>query len=174
MSFVAFSRYFFSRFLQQGVLSRFSYFRNIFNNPMYIGAFRKIGVIKNYFKLILNLRDYNVTSQRCITFLNSFHKRVWLLLCVYLEIRFKVIGGSWKFGDTYLVHSLSPCEWLHESSKVFVEHARHVVRIWFSKYGFEPRPNNHARQRARLSASVYQSTDTRTRIKLMTGKNKID
>ena len=49
---------------------------------MYIGAFRKIGVIKNYFKLILNLRDYNVTSKRCIPFLNSFHKRVWLLLCV--------------------------------------------------------------------------------------------
>ena len=58
---------------------------------MYIGAFRKIGVIKNYFKLILNLRDYNVTSKRCIPFLNSFHKRVWLLLSVYLEIRFKVI-----------------------------------------------------------------------------------
>ena len=92
MSFVAFSRYFLSGFLQQGVLSRFSYFRNIFNYPMYIGAFRKIGVIKNYFKLILNLRDYNVTSKRCITFLNSFHKRVWLLLSVYLEIRFKVIG----------------------------------------------------------------------------------
>ena len=35
---------------------------------MYIGAFRKIGVIKNYFKFILNLRDYNVTSKRCITF----------------------------------------------------------------------------------------------------------
>ena len=93
MSFVAFSRYFLSGFLQQGVLSRFSYFRNIFNYPMYIGAFRKIGVIKNYFKLILNLRDHNVTSKRCIPFLNSFHKRVWLLLCVYLEIRFKVIGG---------------------------------------------------------------------------------
>ena len=60
---------------------------------MYICAFRKIGVIKNYFKLILNLRDHNVTSKRCIPFLNSFHKRVWLLLCVYLEIRFKVIGG---------------------------------------------------------------------------------
>ena len=59
---------------------------------MYIGAFRKIGVIKSYFKLILNLRDYNVTSKRCITFLNSFHKRVWLLICVYLEIHFKVIG----------------------------------------------------------------------------------
>ena len=39
-------------------------------------------------------------------------------------------------------------------------------------YGFEPRPNNHAIQRARLSASVYQSTDTRTRLNLIDGRKQ--
>ena len=39
-------------------------------------------------------------------------------------------------------------------------------------YGFEPRPNNHALQRDRLSSSVYQSTDTRTRINLIDGRKQ--
>lgn len=49
-----------------------------------------------------------------------------------------------------------------------LEHARHQLL----GYGFEPRPNNHAIQRARLSASVYQSTDTRTRLNLIDGKKQ--
>ena len=56
---------------------------------------------------------------------------------------------------------------LHESSKVFVEHARMLLG-----YGLEPRPNNHALQRARLSSSVYQSMDTRTRINLIDGRKQ--